>query len=177
MDPEDMKWGYENDGSNDYVVSPYQMVARESKYYLICNYDKYNDISNYRVDRMAEVRILEHEPAKPFETLDGEDHTKLDLSKYMAEHIYMYSSPNVHCRFRIRREMISDVIDLFGLDVEFSDETDEAVTVSAYVNERAMWQFAKNFAPDVLVLEPKEMAQKVKDEAERTVAAYGTQGV
>ena len=166
------------DGSiREYIINPYQMAAKEGKYYLICNYDKYNDISNYRVDRMAEVRILEHEPAKPFETLDGEDHTKLDLSKYMAEHIYMYSSPNVHCRFRIRWEMISDVIDLFGLDVEFSDETDEAVTVSAYVNERAMWQFAKNFAPDVLVLEPKEMAQKVKDEAERTVAAYGTQGV
>lgn len=24
-----------------YVVSPYQMVAKEGKYYLICNYDKY----------------------------------------------------------------------------------------------------------------------------------------
>ncbi len=90
----------------------------------------------------------------------------------MAEHIYMYSSPNVHCRFRIRREMISDVIDLFGLDVEFSDETDEGVTVSAHVNERAMWQFAKNFAPDVLVLEPKVMAEKLRSEFERSLQAY-----
>ena len=27
-----------------YVVSPYQMAAKEGKYYLICNYDKYDDI-------------------------------------------------------------------------------------------------------------------------------------
>ena len=26
-----------------YIVSPYQMAAKEGKYYLICNYDKYDD--------------------------------------------------------------------------------------------------------------------------------------
>lgn len=29
-----------------YIISPYQMAIREDKYYLICNYDKYDDISN-----------------------------------------------------------------------------------------------------------------------------------
>ena len=54
----------------------------------------------------------------------------------------------------------------------FSDETDEHVTASARVNERAMWQFAKNFAPDVLILEPKRLADQVIAEAQRTLAAY-----
>ena len=40
----------------EYVISPYQMAAREGKYYLICNYDKYDDISNYRVDRSPSAR-------------------------------------------------------------------------------------------------------------------------
>lgn len=44
------------DGSvREYVVNPYQMAAKEGKYYLICNYDKYDDISNYRVDRITKV--------------------------------------------------------------------------------------------------------------------------
>ena len=34
----------------EYVITPYQMAAREGKYYLICNYDKYDDVSNYRLD-------------------------------------------------------------------------------------------------------------------------------
>ena len=51
-------------------------------------------------------------------------------------------------------------------------ETDKHVIVKAHVNERAMWQFAKNFAPDVLTLEPKRLADQVREEAERTVAAY-----
>ena len=91
---------------------------------------------------------------------------------YMAEHVYMYSSANARCRFRVTRAMISDVIDMFGHDVTFGDETETHVTVSTRVNERAMWQFAKNFAPDVLILEPKRLADQVKQEAERTIAAY-----
>ena len=90
----------------------------------------------------------------------------------MAEHVYMYSSANACCRFRVTQPMISDVIDMFGHDVTFGDETETHVTVSARVNERAMWQFAKNFAPDALILEPKRLADQVKQETERTIAAY-----
>ena len=64
------------------------------------------------------------------------------------------------------------IIDMFGLDVRFSDETDETVTVSVTVNEMAMLQFARSFAPDVVLLEPKELAEKVKNTAERTVEVY-----
>ncbi len=50
----------------------------------------------------------------------------------------MYSSANARCRFRVTRAMISDVIDMFGANVVFSDNTDGCVTVNARVNERAM---------------------------------------
>ena len=57
------------DGSiREYVITPYQMAAREGKYYLICNYDKYDDVSNYRLDRIRDIRILD-EPGKPFSEL------------------------------------------------------------------------------------------------------------
>lgn len=162
------------DGSvHEYLINPYQMAAKDGKYYLICNYDKYDDISNYRIDRIADVRILDT-PAKRFETLPWAKERRLDLAEYMREHIYMFSSEAVRVKFRINRAMISDVIDVFGLDIRFSDETDNTVTVSAKVNELAMLQFAKSFAPDVVVLEPKELARKVMENAERTVEAYKT---
>lgn len=84
----------------------------------------------------------------------------------------MYSSATSRVRLRIVKRMAGDVIDEFGLDVRFEDETDDYVTVSARVNERAAQQFAKKFAPDVLILEPKRSSEKIREEAERTVAAY-----
>lgn len=125
-----------------------------------------------RVGHGGGVCVLDDAPVKPFESLEGTGRAGLDLAKYMAEHVYMYSSANARCKFRVARVMVSDVIDMFGANVVFSDETDEHVTVSARVNERAMWQFAKNFAPDVLILEPKRLADQVRAEAECTIEAY-----
>ena len=48
------------------------MAAKEGKYYLICNSDKYDDAANYRLDRICDLALLE-ERARPFETLKGAD--------------------------------------------------------------------------------------------------------
>lgn len=160
------------DGSvRTYIINPYQMAAKEGKYYLICNYDKYDDISNYRLDRICDIKILD-EAAKPFEILPWSGGVPLDLHKYMTEHIYMYSSANTRVKFRITKPMISDVIDMFGKDVRFSDETETHVTVTANVNEMAMEQFAKSYAPDVVVLEPTELADKMKKWLEKALEIY-----
>ena len=160
------------DGSvREYVVTPYQMAAREGKYYLICNYNKYDDISNYRVDRIRNIQILE-EKGKPFETLKWSGHQPMNLNEYMKEHVYMYSSENAFVKFRIVKAMISDVIDLFGKGVNFSEETDTHVSVSVHVNERAAEQFAKNYAPDVVILQPKRLRDKLRDDLKKAWEAY-----
>ena len=160
------------DGSvRQYIITPYQMAAREGKYYLICNYDKYDDVSNYRIDRIRNIKILD-EKGKPFQELKWSGHQNLDLAEYMKEHVYMYSSENVHVKFRIVKPMITDVIDMFGKDVTFSDENETHVTVTTKTNERAMMQFAKNFAPDVEVLKPKTMREGLREELKRAVEVY-----
>lgn len=160
------------DGSvREYIINPYQMAAKEGKYYLICNYDKYDDISNYRIDRIADIKILD-EAVKPFEQLNGANKCRLNLKQYIDEHIYMFSSDTVHAKFRITKPMISDVIDMFGNDVKFTGETDSYVTVTANVNEMAMLQFAKSFAPDVVILEPKQLRDKIKNDLEIALEKY-----
>lgn len=154
-----------------YCASPYQMVAKEGKYYLICNYDKYNDISNYRLDRITGLTILD-ELRKPFSTLSGSNRQPLNLSEYMKEHPYMYSSKNIRVTFRIIKAMVSDVIDLFGTDLQFSDESGEYVTVSVYTNERSALQFAKSFAPDVVLLSPERLQEQLRTDLQETLQFY-----
>lgn len=154
-----------------YCVSPYQMAAKEGKYYLICNYDKYDDISNYRLDRITGLTILD-ERRKPFSKLSGSNGQQLNLSEYMKEHPYMYSSENIRVTFRITKAMVSDIIDLFGTDLQFSDEAEDSVTVSVYTNERSALQFAKSFAPDVRILSPQRLRDSMKQELTRALEEY-----
>lgn len=155
----------------EYIINPYQMAVREGKYYLICNYDKYDDISNYRLDRIADIKVLD-EPVKPFEQLRWANGKTFDLAAYMKTHPYMYSSDNIWVKFRVCRDMVSDIIDLFGSDIRFSDEDEGHVTVSTFTNEMAAEQFAKNYGPCVVILEPRNLRERVKDTLEQTLKCY-----
>ncbi len=161
-----------SDGSErEYIISPYQMAARQGKYYLICNYDKYDDIGNFRIDRICDLEILD-ERVKAFEKLKGSGGRQLDLESYMKKHVYMFTSDDVYAEFRIEKFLLSDIIDMFGKDVRFSDEDETHVTVCANVNEMAMEQFAKSFAPFVTVLKPESLAKQVKTDLEKALKNY-----
>ena len=154
-----------------YVCTPYQMAANEGEYYLICNYDKYDDITNYRIDRIIDLEIL-NEPGKPFNSLDEARGGNLDLAKYMREHIHMYAGGTVRATFRIVKRMTADILDIFGDEVRFLNETDDHVDVEARVNEDAMLRFARSTAPDVMVLAPRRLRERVKTELETAAEAY-----
>lgn len=154
-----------------YIISPYQMAAKEGKYYLICNYDKYDDISNYRVDRIHDIQIL-NDPIKPYSKLVWSNGNNLDLGKYMREHVYMYSGQNTIAKLLIPRAMISDVIDLFGKSVRFMDETEIEVKVVVNANEKSIEQFARSYAPDVLVLAPYSMVERLQESTRITMEKY-----
>ena len=150
----------ENGKVREYVMNPYQLVAKEGKYYLICNNDKYDSVGNYRVDRITDMVILD-ERIKPFNTLTGSDGRPLDLQEYMEKHIYMFAGENIRAVFRITKDCVSDVIDVFGEDIKFSEETDTHITVTANVNELAMEQFAKTYTPWIEIIKPAKLREKM----------------
>lgn len=161
-----------SDGSvREYVVSPYQMAARDGNYYLVCRREGYGGLANYRLDRICDLKILE-EPSESFTSPEERGGQPLDLAAYMREHIYMYAGGSCHAKLWVNRSLISSVIDLFGKDVVFSREDAEGVVVSVYANEMSIEQFAKSYAPNTAVLEPPELRKKVGDMLRRTAALY-----
>lgn len=159
-------------GEREYVINPYQMAAKEGKYYLICNNDKYENISNYRIDRIADIEILSSK-RKPFKNLKNSNGMGFDLGEYMKEHIYMHHGGDVRVRFRVVNSLVTDVVDVFGKDVTFENEADGCVDILAKVNEDAMIRFAQSCAPDVVVLEPESLVEKMRKWSEDVRKAYG----
>ena len=145
----------------EYIINPYQMVASNGRYYLIGNYDKFDNVSHYRIDRIIDIEIID-EPVKPMKKVNGLKNG-LDLPKHMAEHIYMYCGESVKVKFRTDKDIINDIVDWFGTAIKFSNETEETVDVSVKVNENAMFHWAMQYGTYVEVLEPHSLREKLAD--------------
>ncbi len=154
-----------------YTINPYQIVATNGRYYLICNNDAYDNLSNYRIDRITDIQLLDT-PAKPKREVKGMENG-LDLSKHMAEHIYMFAGKSVRAQFIAEKYIISDILDYFGDKVTFSNETDDKITVSVTVNEQDMRLWAMQYALQVRVTAPQALADAVRSDIRKAAERYG----
>lgn len=144
----------------EYIVNPYQIVATNGRYYLIGNYDKYDDVSNYRLDRITNIRLLKSH-TKPIKNVVGLE-KGLNLPKHMAEHIYMFSGASIPVMFRAQSHLAGQIIDWFGRDVKFSNDDGETVDVRVNVNEQAMIFWAMQYGEYVEVIEPVRLQEKIR---------------
>lgn len=160
-----------NEGNDrEYIINPYQIVATNSRYYLICNYDKYDNVAYYRLDRISDIELL-NEPIKPKEKVKGLENG-LNLSKIMNEHIYMFNGNTINCKFISNKSIINDLIDYFGKDIKITDETDSEITVSVTVNEKDMHLWALQYSTQIKVIEPKELAENIKSDIMKAAEMY-----
>lgn len=153
----------------EFVVNPYQMAATNGRYYLICNYDGKPNLANCRLDRITNIHLLDT-PAKPKEQVQGGKN--FSLPKHMAEHLYMFSGESVPVTFRMNKDILNDVIDWFGSDIIFSDETEGEVTARVTVNKRAMRYWARQYCGTVKLLSPPDLVETVKSDLQWALEQY-----
>lgn len=160
-----------SDGTpREYIINPYQIVVMNGRYYLICNYDKYDDLSNYRLDRITDIELL-NTPAKSKRKVKGAENG-FDLSKHMAEHIYMFSDESDTVTFRVKKYILDDVMDWFGKDLTFFDETEDEVSVRVQVNLAAMRCWAMQYALHARVLSPESLVEEVRNDIKKAEENY-----
>ncbi len=159
------------DGSpKEYTINPYQIAATNGRYYLIANYDKYDDVSHYRLDRISDIKMLQT-PVKPMKQVKGLENG-LQLPKHMAEHIYMFSGESIPVVFSAKKYIVGDVLDWFGNDISFCDETEDEVTVRVNVNENAMRRWGLQYALHAKIISPVSLAQQIKEDLAAALQNY-----
>ena len=154
-----------------YIVNPYQMVANNGFYYLIGNYDKYDDISHYRLDKMTCV-----EKVKQQNQVMGLEQG-LNLPKHMAEHIYMFSGGSVTINMLVDETIIGELVDWFGNDFYvIKKRQNNQVLVRLRCNEQAFFYWTLQYGPYVEVLEPVSLRRKIAEAVSEMNEKYNRNG-
>ena len=153
-----------------YIVNPYQIVANNGKFYLIGNYDKYDNVVHFRIDKMTEVRMLD-EKIKPMKEVP-ELANGLNLPKHMAEHIYMFSGSSEIFKLKTTKDMMSELTDWFGTDFQIMSQDGDEIVVRVSCNSDSMRYWALQYGPYVEVLSPQWIRDKILEDAKKMVKMY-----
>ena len=153
-----------------YIVNPYQIVANNGRFYLIGNYDKYNDIAHFRIDKMTDVTIIDKK-IKPMKQVKGLENG-LNLPKHMAEHIYMFGGQSTNIKLKTADYMMDDLVDWFGNDIRVTKQKDDQIVIRLNCNENAMRYWALQYGPFVEVLEPRRLRKQIREDIEEMMEKY-----
>ena len=97
----------------EYIVSPYATVWNDDRYYLVGYSDKRKKVAVFRIDRMEVPKQLAKKRVPPPEDFDVRDYTDKVFR--------MYGGPEEKVTLRCRMEILDQVIDRFGDQVELEE--------------------------------------------------------
>ena len=152
------------------LLNPYRLVANEGRYYLICNNDKYDNVANYRIDRIMDVKKLDTS-VKPMSQVTGLENG-LNLQDYVYQNLNMFSGEAVDAEFIIPKSSVSLVIDFFGKHVHFFEQADGNVSCRMKVSMEAMKRWAAQFGSVARVVSPPELVEQIREEIRKSAAQY-----
>lgn len=144
-----------------YIINPYFLINSQGRYYLICNFDYYNEIGNYKVDFIKNIRILDDE-RKPLNNLKGYE-KGFDISKYINEHIYPFGDKTVYATIKLTDDnSITYVMEWFGKNAKIykKNNTTYADIVSS---EKALVYWCLQYGESVELMIPSETRNKIKE--------------
>lgn len=137
------------------TCSPYALTWDHERYYLVAFYEKYDSISNFRVDRMENVTVTE-ENAVPYPA-------DFELSEYLNATFSMFSGEEEEVKLRFDRSLINAVIDRFGKDITVCADGDEHFTVHVQIKTEQPepffgWLF--QFGRKVRIISPESLRER-----------------
>lgn len=125
----------QQDGGREFQLSPYALFWRDDHYYLAGNYEKYDTVGNYRLDRMYNV-TMEAEQVRPFtEVTPYTD--QFDTADYLRHEFSMFGGREEQLLLHCDSNLLDVLIDQFGPELEVLECEEQTFTahVSVRVSE------------------------------------------
>lgn len=155
----------------EYIVNPYGLSWHDDNYYLIGNYNKYDNLSHYRVDRMCNMNIMD-ETRKNFSEL-GLDKNYFNVADYSKKIYNMFSGTSELVEIKFCSHLINPVLDKFGVDIPIilEDEEHFKIYTEAFVSE-GLISWLLIFGDEVEVIKPDSLRERIKERAESIYNLY-----
>ena len=146
-----------------YILTPYAVTSDEGKYYCVLYSEKYQSFTNYRIDKMETVRLID----QPVETI------AFNLEEHLQTSMKMYAGKAETITIKCTTDMASIILDEFGKQMIISEVKDEYFTLSlktAITPTLLSWLLL--FYDCVTVIQPAKLKEKLLTIANTVIDTY-----
>lgn len=141
-----------------YTVSPYALSWDDENYYLITFSTKYNGFTHYRVDRMAEIDLIDEER----DPLPERAH--FDIAEYTKKVFNMFGGDEVTVQIQFDNSLVNAVIDRFGKDIVIGKMDDSSFNIWIKVAvSSTFFAWISQFGNKVKILSPEPVIEQYKN--------------
>ena len=154
-------------GGHHYVVSPYATVFDDGHYYLVIYDKRYNKMTNYRIDRMDKVEIIEELADMPPEEM------QFDIATYKKSLFGMFSGETTAVTIEAHRTLIDAIFDLFGEKTRIISNGEETVRFTVDVQVSPLFfGWCCSFGEKVKLLGPDNIIEQLKEYTDNLQSQY-----
>ena len=146
-----------------YILTPYAVTSDEGKYYCVLYSEKYQSFTNYRIDKMETVRLID----QPVETI------AFNLEEHLQTSMKMYAGKAETITIKCTTDMASIILDEFGKQMIISEVNDDYFILSlktAITPTLLSWLLL--FYDRVTVIQPAKLKEKLLTIANKVIETY-----
>ena len=151
-------------GGHHYVVEPVALVFNEDNYYLTCYSSRHDSTSNYRVDRMDAVQIIQEDCSEKAMALRDE------VATYTEQAFKMFGGRVEDVVLEFDRSLVGVVYDRFGESVKMipSGEKNCIATVKVRISP-VFWGWLFQFAGEMRIISPATLQEEYRQRGEKVM--------
>ena len=147
-----------------YVVEPVALVFNEDNYYLTCYSSRHDSTSNYRIDRMDSVQVLEESCGEKAVALRDQ------VASYTEQAFKMFGGQQEDVVLEFDRSLMGAVYDRFGEGTKMMTTAPEKCVASVRVRvSPVFWGWLFQFAGQMQILSPAHLIAEYKDRCQQVI--------
>ena len=144
-----------------YVVEPIALVFNEDNYYLTCYSSRHDSTSNYRIDRMDSVEVINEDCCEKAITLRDQ------VAIYTEQAFKMFGGQLEDVVLEFDRNLIGVVYDKFGESVKMIPSGEKKIIATVKVRiSPTFWGWLFQFSGQMKILSPDPVISSFKHHAE-----------
>lgn len=143
-----------------HLVSPYQLILHNQRYYLMGLNEKWRNIGYYRLDHITNMRFSEHHTITDIHTISGYENG-INYKDLASSRPYMFADKAEMVEFIADEWMIDPIVEWFGFDFNVSKIDEGKIKVSLKVSPAAMEHWAMQYINYVEVTAPEAIRNHI----------------